>query len=177
MRKNFLTISLLIFIFNLFKINCENTDIICGNYTCVYGNGLCIKNGTESICICSEFYDSYPINQTLKCNYKRKKQYVAFLLETLVTYGAGHFYTGNYQLAVPKLFFWVISYCLFIFLRVVTKSNEESNTTALIISLLACLFLTGMLGWQLTDVIIYGMNLYMDGNGIGLLPWGRSENK
>ena len=170
--KIFLKIYVFSIFVNIALVQCENNDINCGNYTCASENGLCVKNGTDFICVCSEMYDSFPINDTIKCNYKRKKQSVAFFLETFLSYGAGHFYAENYQFAVPKLFFWLICYCLFIFLRVVTKSNEENNTTALIISLLACLFLTGMLAWQIADIIMYGTNFYQDGNGIALLSWG-----
>ncbi len=149
----------------------DNKTIPCGNYTCVSGQGQCILNGTDYLCACSEYFDSYPQNATLQCNYRKKKQYIAFLLETLLTYGAGHLYCENYQIAIPKLIYWVFCYCLFIYLRLLIKSKEDNNTTALIISLLACLFLTIMLAWQLADVIMYGLNSYNDGYDIQLYPW------
>jgi hypothetical protein len=163
-----------VFFFFIFTNFVLSNDEHCGNFTCVHGRGKCFKNGTEYDCVCNEFFATFPENNTLKCNYERKKQSVAFILETLVTYGAGHFYCENYQFAVPKMFFWILSYCLFIFLRNIIKSGEEQNTTVFIISLVACLFLTIMFAWQLADMVLYGLNIYMDGNNIELLPWGVS---
>jgi hypothetical protein len=149
----------------------ENNTTPCGNYTCVIDQGKCILNGTDYFCLCSEYFDSYPQNGTLQCNYRKKKQYIAFFLETFLTYGAGHFYCENYQVAVPKLVYFVFCYCLFIYLRMLMKSKEDNNTAALIIALLACLFLTIMLAWQLADIILYALNSYPDGYNISLYPW------
>jgi hypothetical protein len=150
----------------------QDNDINCGNYLCSYGKGECYNNNTNLLCICKDQFSTLPnSNSTTLCDYKRKKQAIAFILESIVTYGAGHFYCENYQFAVPKLFFWVISYCLFIFLKNVAKSGEQQNTTVFVVSLIACLFLTVMFAWQLADMIMYGMNLYKDGNGIELLSW------
>ena len=173
--KSFSVLLFILFLFCL--VECQNApankirDIPCGDFTCTYNQGICVQSTINSTCICIIHLQSYPSNNTIQCDYPRKKQLTAFLLELFLTYGAGHFYTGNIQFAVPKLFFWVVSYCLFIVLRIVSKSNEDNNTTSLIIMLLACMFCVGMLTWQIADVVLYGLNKYSDGNGIELQPW------
>ncbi|MFN9944930.1 MAG: hypothetical protein ACK56I_36230, partial [bacterium] len=121
----------------------------------IQGHGLCIKNETEYKSLCYDLYATFPKNSTFKCNYTRKKQLTAFLLETFLTYGAGHYYIEVYEMAVPKTLYWIFCYCLFIVLRVILKSNEEANTTGLIMTLLSFMFLIGMLAWQVTDMILY----------------------
>ncbi len=145
--------------------------IPCGNITCVIDQGICMFRPENITCDCLPDYSTYPIESTTKCNYLRKKQYVAFLLELCITYGAGHFYTENYQLAVPKLFFWIVSYCLFIVLRMIIKSNEDSTAASLIVALTSYLFCACMFCWQIADLVLFGMNVYKDGYGKELTPW------
>ena len=50
----------------------------------------------EKIGYVYDYINNYEDNKE-KCNYKRKRQLKAFLLELFVTYGSGHFYTENYM--------------------------------------------------------------------------------
>jgi hypothetical protein len=143
----------------------------CGNFTCTKDQGICMYRTENTTCDCFPDFSTYPIDNENKCNYMRKKQYVAFLLELCLTYGAGHLYTENYQLAVPKLFFWIVSYCLFIVLRMIIKSNEDSTAASLIVALTSYLFCACMICWQIADLALFGMNIYTDGNGEKLIPW------
>ncbi len=146
-------------------------SIPCGNITCVKDQGICIYRAENTTCDCLPEFSTFPIDSPAKCNYMRKKQYIAFLLELCITYGAGHFYTENYQLAVPKLFFWIVSYCLFIVLRMIIKSNEDSTAASLIVALTSYLFCACMLCWQIADLALFGLNIYTDGKGQELIPW------
>jgi hypothetical protein len=150
----------------------SNITITCGNTTCVANNGFCYEySAVNQTCICFNQFATYPTNNNIMCNYARKKRLTVFLLELIISFGSGHFYAGNYDMAVPKLFFWFVTYCLCIMLRIAMKSNEDNNTTKLIISLVLFMFCTGMIAWQLGDIILYGTGYYKDGNGIDFLPW------
>jgi hypothetical protein len=144
--------------------------IQCGNFSCIENQGYCFSDvgSTNSTCVCEENYATYPQNETLMCNYEKKSHVKALILELFIPYGAGHFYTKNYQFAVPKMFFFIVGYCLFIVLRTIYKSAEDNNTTGLVISLIAMVFCTGMVSWQLADLVMYGLSFYKDGNGIEL---------
>lgn len=144
--------------------------ISCGNFQCDKNHGTCSSNEGESFCSCLDDYATFPLDNKTQCNYLRKRQLVAFLLEFFVTYGAGHFYAENYKYAIPKLIVFVFLYCLFIVLRIVTKAKEENKLANLIICILAVVCFIGMITWQLIDVFKYGFNSYNDGNGIELVP-------
>ena len=144
----------------------------CGEVKCskLYGECTSDDDTNEKKCVCLDSHATYPENSEKQCNYKRKKQLTAFLLEFFVTYGAGHFYTKNYKLAIPKLVVFVVFYCLFIVLRIISKAREESKVASLIICITALVCLVGMLCWQLYDLIQFGRNKHKDGNGIKLFP-------
>ena len=149
----------------------EDVDYIqCGNLKCAKNQGTCQEINNDYLCICDEHYATYPFNNDIVCNYERKKQLNAFLLEFFVTYGAGHFYTENYKYAIPKLLVFVFLYCLFIVLRIISKAKEENKTANLLICIFAAVCFVGMITWQLIDVFKYGYNKYKDGNGIELFP-------
>ena len=144
-------------------------DLKCGQYRCPSTNGKCTGNNNET-CICFNTFASYPLDTYDMCGYPKKKQLYAFLLEFFVTFGVGHFYTGKYTIGVIKIFFWLVCYVLFFFLRVINKKKEENSTVTLVIALLGCMCCCGMLIWQLVDILMYGLNQYLDGNGIELFP-------
>ena len=142
----------------------------CGAVKCVKKHGTCQMTTESSYCSCYERYTTYPKDSEIQCNYERKKQLNAFLLEFFLTYGAGHFYTDNYKLAVPKLVVFIFLYCLFIVLRIFTKSKEENKSANLAICISAAVAFAGMLAWQIFDLFWFGYNKYKDGNGVDLYP-------
>jgi len=156
-------------------------NITCGDYTCLNLNSTCLVdniNKENKTCICSDQFATFPQNSLIQCNYQRKSQMTAFLLEFFITFGAGHFYVEFYQFAVPKMFFWIIGLFLFIAYRIISKQNntdeddeDNADTTNLILALISCIFCYGMLVWQIADVILFGVNYYTDGNLIGLHAW------
>lgn len=164
---------ILFFLFFYRTLTQSIQNITCGENFCLNFNSTCIN----LTCICSPSYTTFP-NSTYRCNYRRKSQTTAFLLEFFLTFGVGHFYVQFYQFAVPKFFFWLIGIFLFMSYRIISKQKENENededdvdTTNLILALIACIFGYGMLVWQISDVILYGINYYTDGNLIGLEPW------
>lgn len=154
----------------------NNFGFKCEDSICAYNQSKCDRNQTKAECVCLEGYKTIPLNNTVKCNYPLKKQLTAFLLESVFTYGIGHYYTENYAMAVPKMFFWFISYCLFIFLRNILRTNENQEKGAFLVTFLAAIFLLLMFSWQITDMVLYALNYYPDGNGIPLLPWNVNNN-
>ena len=141
-------------------------------------DSTCNDHGTliyQSICLCDKGYETK--DRDKPCNYKRKEQWLVFTLETVVAFGAGHFYAENYALAIPKLIFWILGWGLFIAMRVVSVKREKKDELALLLAMVSCLFTLGIIIWYITDVILIGLNRYDDGNGIHFLSWYHEVNE
>ena len=93
-----------------------SVTIDCNTNKCVDGAGKCVDFATSN-CTCIPEYDTYPISSTIKCNYQKKSQLTAFILELILSYGSGHFYINNINIAIPKFLFWYTGYYLFIILN------------------------------------------------------------
>ena len=165
-------------------ITSQVANITCGAYTCVSSNSTCFidnVNQANKTCICSDQYATFPHDSLLQCNYQRKSQLTAFLLEFFITFGAGHFYVEFYQFAIPKFCFWLIGLFLYIAYRIISNKKKDEDeddddnedTTNLILALISCIFCYGMLVWQIADVILFGVNYYTDGNLINLHAWSK----
>ena len=172
--KQFLLILFLIFL----KIfNCDDSPEnvkFCPDGETQCDKGDCVQFSDDPhkyFCECHKGYDTYPYDNTIKCNYRKKSQIKAFLLELLLCYGAGHFYIHNYKRAIPKLIVFAFFYCLFIALRIITKAKEENKLANLIICISAGVTFIGMLTWQIIDLVNFGKNNYKDGNKIPLFEW------
>ena len=173
MKKFFL----ILFFINLQLFNCDDSKEnakLCPDGETQCDHGDCIQfsdDPSQYLCQCHKGYDTYPSDNSIKCNYSKKSQLKAFLLELLLCYGAGHFYIHNYKRAIPKLIVFAFFYCLFIALRIVTKAKEENKKANLIISISAGVSLVGMVTWQIIDLVGFGKNQFEDGNNIGLNVW------
>ena len=177
MKKNIIII-LIYLLYLIPDIICQNSiDNVqsCPDGTlCNLDNGKCRPYDDDKslyFCECNSGYETYPEDNDVKCNYKKKSQLKAFLLELFLCYGAGHFYIHNYRLAVPKLIVFAFFYCLFIALRIITKAKEENKLANLIICISAGVTFIGMLTWQIIDLVNFGKNNYKDGNKIPLFEW------
>jgi hypothetical protein len=137
---------------------------------CTVGQGTCIGD-PPATCLCDDPYDTYPENNQTMCNYTKKSQLIAFFLELIVTFGAGHFYTLNLKYAIPKVLFWFMGYFFFITLRVINKKKEENHPTTLLVALGGLISCCGMVIWQLVDIFMFALNKYSDGHGIDLKEW------
>ena len=168
--KNIFLITIFLIILQLFTSE-ECPD----NTKCIHGycqSDFYNEDGTIKYkCICNTGYTTHPENNEEKCNYKKKSQLKAFLLELILCYGAGHFYINNYKRAIPKLIVFVFFYCLFIALRIITKAKEENKRANLIICISAGVSLIGMIIWQIIDLVGFGKNQFDDGNNIKLNVW------
>ena len=131
-------------------------------------HGKCIDN---EICECNEKYSNYPHGAKIKCSYKKKLQWIAFLLEAIPSFGIGHLYVKNYGFGIGKLIFWLITWLLLILMRYYSVQREWKDEMALKFGLLSSIFTTVLIIWYITDLVLFGLNRYTDGNNIDLYPW------
>ena len=185
---------------NNFKniVNCEATSY-CDNMEPCSSNGICYvdifsyynvtNTNRNSSCICNVGWisvDSYDV----KCCYKQKQQAIAFLLEFIFGFVAGHWYVGNKTMGIIKTIFsstlcTVICCTSFFMLYKLTdyesksvddkkyeNSNfvKEKNRNIFPVLLLVCSIVFYFI-WQFIDVILFGINHYTDGNGKQLQGW------
>lgn len=136
---------------------------ICNKFTCPKGRGVCEKDNT---CVCEKGYSTIDSAKhgDFYCNYKKKSQLISFLLEFIVSFGAGHFYLGNFTIATVKMIFTAFTCILFCQYHSVIKITEFKNyakTTELV-------SVGGWICWQIIDAFLLGFGFYNDGNGIEL---------
>ncbi len=143
--------------------------IICGEFKCVKGRGECFE---DTSFVCNNDWDTYPETSIEMCNYKKKTQLIAFLLETFLSFGVGHFYTNNYKKAIPKLLFWILGFYLLLSIRFYSKQKESTDSVSLLFCLFGFITCTGMIIWHISDIVSLALNYgYLDGNGIELYSW------
>ena len=159
---------LILFLLLIYFANCSGENKTCGNYTCFESRGECMYN---AYCSCEIQYETYPLDSKILCNYVRKKQLIAFFLELLIMFGAGHFYVEKYYIGIPKLILWIISIISFSWLRYYNLKKEENHPNSIILSIIGLILFSSMVLWQLFDIVLYTLNKYSDGNNIELLSW------
>ncbi len=149
---------------NLYSNHTE-TEQICGAINCNAERGVCYMN----TCYCFNGFTSLK-GRDAYCDYKMKNHYVALLLEFFFPFGAGHFYAENYLLGSLKLafvLFLIISICLFYNYFTGDVSNIKTNKLIYLINtFLFCLAV--YLVWNLVDLLLFGLNIYKDGNNINM---------
>lgn len=109
------------------------------------------------------------------CEYKQKKQVVALLLEFFLALGVGHFYCGRTVFGIIKLSVTLFPFCLCCFMLCGSKLFESAQSGAILIAsvfeCLSCCFILAVFVWWIVDIIMFGMNMYKDGNGVPLQSW------
>ncbi len=116
----------------------------------------------------------------IKCCYEQKKQTIFFLLECTFSFGAGHFYIGNFYMASLK---FVICLCLCCFIcffgflhcygegeysiEVSTRYKKTNLFSFYIFVFSLLLFIIG----HITDLLFIGINFYLDDKGQPLAEW------
>lgn len=160
---------------------------ICNDTIQCSSMGICYVNITEYFqvnytksvtCICNIGWTDDPVNNSVKCCYKRKSQALAFILESVVGLGIGHLYIGNPLIGYFKFSFSLVLCCFFwsnIFISFyreakienINRGHRKREGSVLIIVGCFCTYFI----WQLVDMILFGINYYCDGNGIALDQW------
>lgn len=146
----------------------------CWNMLCAgEPNGNCGNNNCE----CSKGYYTFPSNSISKCCYEQKSQFITFILEAFIGFGAGHIYAMNYNIGIIKLVIYSVLFVLLfstICYRYIKNDKIEYENYiilkfASILSMMLC-FCTYTV-WQCIDILLIGTNYYVDGNGAPLNKW------
>mmetsp|Transcript_45740 Transcript_45740/g.76073 ORF Transcript_45740/g.76073 Transcript_45740/m.76073 type:complete len:171 (+) Transcript_45740:3-515(+) len=141
------------------------------------GNGRCVTGSGERSwdCLCQDEFTSHPTpNATspdaVYCNYKQKKQVMAFVLcSSLSFFAAGRFYAGLYLSAVLKLLFNVLFGCCGVCVVAALAGYCGDNMS--VVYAYTCIVHLGILAWFITDMVLFGINALPDENGVSLEPW------
>lgn len=139
-----------------------------------YADGKCNINNCENCisatkCQCPNGYAQDPKKEVkeneLSCTYKRKKQYVFFLLELFLPIGIGHFYAGRIINGIVKLLVMAAIIALDIILK---NKILKGFKTKQRFSIVSYILYFGILAWICIDIVCIGVNHYKDGKGISL---------
>ena len=144
----------------------EDSLFICNQYTCPKGRGVCKEDNT---CACLRGYSTIDSTKhgDFYCNYKKKSQVVAFLLEFIMSFGSGHFYVGNYIIGVLKMIFTAFTCLLFCQFHSLIKITEVKRYIRKVELTCLCIWA----GWQVLDAVVLGLGLINDSNGIAMKGW------
>jgi hypothetical protein len=136
-----------------------------------YAQGKCTKNNCDNcinstFCQCPYGYAQDPkkevSNDVKSCKYKMKKQWVFFLLELLLPFGIGHFYAKRIIYGICKL-------CTFVFIILfdfIVKKSLNSYKAKFTFNIFMYVLYFGYIGWEISDIILIGINYFKDGKGI-----------
>jgi len=142
----------------------------CGNKQCI--NGIC-QNFTYEACNCSDRNATVPEDNLQNCKYQKKSQLLAFVLESFVTFGAGHFYIEDFKVEFLKLFVWVLAYFIFISIRFIANKENNNSSSGVMIAFFACFFCYFMVLRKNSNMVLFGINKIKDGNNIELVSWSK----
>lgn len=156
------------------------------NFKCL-NEADCSNHGScvNSACVCNAGYtevgsDSSAYVEDKRCYYEQKTQLRAFLYELFLGFGAGHFYTERYTHASLKLaayIFGIIIICLFPITAKCLSEKLESDCLVLTVSCFYYLCSIGLAFWFIYDLVMFGMNNYIDGNGVKLISWNKNSTQ
>ena len=149
-----------------------NSTIPCFNNTdCNYG----ICNNSTFLCECNKGYLNFFNNGMYNaCFYKQKRQYETFVMELILGFGAGQFYSNRIIHGVFKLLAYIIgiaSICLFPFTLNKLHTINYDRKLAFGIAFFFCFLAIGFAFLYIYDLIMIKNNEYNDGNGFPLYPW------
>ena len=156
------------------------TDIECtGSIECS-SRGECIQDldlTSQDICLCDDGYTTFDAEEDIYCNYKQKEQFTAFLLTFFLGgVGAGRFYLEDYLLAGLKLGLcfglpYIICYIM-CFCGMCSGIKDDFGNDGLFAATgcigccLICIYVLGVMGWCIADIVLIGIGDAKDGNGV-----------
>ena len=179
---------LICFYFYIVKTeNCKHVTF-CGSESCsqwghcfydlkIYFNLKSTNKDAQLVsCVCDRGFVDDPDIPNIRCCYEQKSQFAAFLLESIIGFGAGHFFIGNYFVGIIKaslccliccvcLYIGFINYYKHLLDEEVAKPRQIFLNVGFIICI--CLYMT----WQFVDILLFGMNIYKDKKNIALEGW------
>lgn len=112
----------------------------------------------------------------VRCCYRMKSQFNAFLLEFVVGFGAGHFYIGNITLAVLKCVSFIMFCCTCLtiglcFCYKTNRHNEEPTSKHKLLNVIFLFCIYTYMIWQIIDSVLFGINFYTDYENVELEVW------
>ena len=136
-------------------------------------NGFCDSN---SICNCNLGFIDYidTSGKYNRCSYEQKSQMRAFLYELFINFGAGHFYLNRTKIGYLKLssfLFGLFLICLFPLTIKFLNDKFEGDFCVILFSCVYYYYAVGLAFWYIYDLVSFGMNTYLDGNGMPLRSW------
>lgn len=132
----------------------------CDEESCKHG--VC---ESSNVCKCKKGW-AHINDRPLSCNYKLKKQFVAFLLETFLIFGAGHFYCNRILYGFIK----VAVIAAVILIDCILKSCVKSKGIKIqnVATIISYSLYAGIIIFQLFDIVMFGINKHIDGYGLPL---------
>ena len=141
---------------------------------CLNNANNIIINNNQILCICDEKYATKPWNKKgQRCNYKRKKQLIVFILE-IIGFGIGHLYAHKLGIGICKLIYWIICIIFLIQMRREHSKRGENDDKVICLTFISFFFTVGMVIWYIIDLAYIGIGNYLDGNDIELYYWDKS---
>ena len=127
-------------------------------------------NISEKTCDCDLGYTSKKEDGIVKCCYQQKRRLRAFLLETFITFGAGHYYVGKFKLFIIKLVIYILLILTNVIIVLMGWFKKDKFNFNLNFIRSACLLLCGctFIGWQIIDAVLFMLGGYNDVNGVEL---------
>lgn len=164
-------IPLYILFIALFQIS---NSQLCKVKTC--GANLCHSESFctfDSRCVCPYGFTTNPnSSEGQECCYEQKKQMLAFFLEFMLFFGAGHFYIGRNVIGISKLVTLILLIIINLAIMPQLIYKRKIKRTCQIFQGIFCvLFALVFLVWQLVDIYFFAKNAYTDENNIELLQW------
>jgi hypothetical protein len=140
-------------------------DLDCGSLN----RGQCV----QGYCQCNEGYTTFPLESRDVCNYEKSTQKRAFLYELFFIVG-GNFYAARNTHAALKLVAFIFGIYIICLMPISLKFISQKLESECVVISVACFYYFCALGlafWFVYDLVQFGMNNYVDGNGVQLEPW------
>lgn len=153
----------------------------CDNSTCNPDVGYCLSN---NMCACKEEFANFPMNKTetfypnSACNYEKRKQVIAFLLEFFVPFGTSYFYLGRKEVGLLKVsvLFFIPLVLLIIFCHCCKSTSPINNkANSILFNTFSLIYLVGLIVWLFWDLINISLGKYTDVNGVSLSAYAFSS--
>ena len=147
------------------------------NGTCAVekdGNNLWSVDGSEKNSeakrVCKKGFTSREVDGIVKCCYAQKDKISAFLLETFIGFGAGHYYVGNNTLFIIKVVVYTFIFLSVFIVLVISCIKKDRFNFSLSFIRSGCILISGCtyIGWQIVDGVLFMLGGYTDSNGVSL---------
>lgn len=151
-----------IFQFN-FRYHNPTNFLICNKINCPQDRGVCTR---DNKCVCiGDYITSINLKEkygNYQCNYPQANQSKVFILEFLLSFGAGHFYLGNFPIAIIKFIFCLCTAILLSISPCLAYNQIKHKTYDNILMGMGFIWII----WQIIDGTLIAMNYYVDRNGV-----------